>query len=301
MLTMQDPPAPSTFTASFNTTSGVFKIRAMRAWSPRGVDRLYRLLRERAYDDSRIYRVVPGWVAQFGFGGPAQRDYSVIADDPIGPASNLRGILSFSAEYSGDMQHATNRTAELYINYQDHTQLDALGFTPIAAVVEGGMDAVDAFYAGYGEMRDACDLHGFKPCDGPRGANITAQGDAYLDAAFPLLTRIQSAKLDEAPSPTPPPSPPPGRVELHIHLDGSIPPETLLRVSRARRLVLPGVARVPETVEDVWTALRSMGEVWKWFDLVRMLRAAVQPGLCACTAETPLFAALRAAPFCLGR
>ena len=57
-------------------------------------------------------------------------------------------------------------------------------------------------------------------------------------------------------------------VELHVHLDGAIPPSTLLRVSRRRGLALPGINRVPETIEDVWTSLQSMQPVWHRFDLV---------------------------------
>lgn len=54
-----------------------------------------------------------------------------------------------------------------------------------------------------------------------------------------------------------------------MHLDGSVPPTSLLRVSQRRQLVLPGLGgRVPATVADIWTALESMGEHWQWFDLV---------------------------------
>ena len=55
------------------------------------------------------------------------------------------------------------------------------------------------------------------------------------------------------------------RTELHIHLDGSIPPAELLQISIDRELVLPGIDRVPATVDDIWAALRSQGEIWKWF------------------------------------
>ena len=291
--TAADPRAPTQFLAQFNTSAGVFRVRSVRAWSPLGVDRFHRLLTERYYDDTRVYRVVDGWVAQFGYSGDpqAQAAQSIIADDPpTSAAHNRRGVLSFSAAYTADMGHATNRTTELYINLADHLQLDALGFTPIAMVVEGGMaSTVDRFYSGYGEMSDACDLHGFEPCAGPLETRVLQEGNAYLDRDFPRLTRIFSAFVvpddhggsgdagldvgaddDEAPgvvacagmrcNP---------RVELHVHLDGSIPPATLLRISQQRQLALPGLdGRVPESVEDIWTALRSMGEVWKWFDLV---------------------------------
>ena len=60
----------------------------------------------------------------------------------------------------------------------------------------------------------------------------------------------------------------PGRVELHCHLDGSVSVGTLLRIAQRRALTLPGLSGVPTSEEDIWTALRSMGEHWRWFDLV---------------------------------
>jgi cyclophilin family peptidyl-prolyl cis-trans isomerase len=195
--------APTCFMARFITSVGAFTIEAHRDWSPYGVDRLYSLLRASYYDDTRIYRVVPGWVAQFGYSGVPllQSVQTIIPDDPVVPnatgypTSNRRGVLAFSAAYDSAMTHATNRTTELYINLANHPQLDALGFTPIAIVTSGLEQTVDAFYAGYGEMSDACGLHGFRPCLGPAEADILGQGDAYLDDHFPNLTRILSAAV----------------------------------------------------------------------------------------------------------
>ena len=58
-----------------------------------------------------------------------------------------------------------------------------------------GMAVVDAFFSGYGELSDACDLHGFTPCQGPNETAILHNGNAYLDAAFPGLTRIFTARV----------------------------------------------------------------------------------------------------------
>ena len=58
------------------------------------------------------------------------------------------------------------------------------------------------------------------------------------------------------------------RVELHIHLDGSIEPAALLPIAQRRKLVLPGIDAVPTSVEDIWTALLSMHPGWRIFDLV---------------------------------
>jgi len=261
---LADPPAPPAFTATFFTSAGDFSIRSVRSWSPAGVDRLYRLLREGHYNDTRVYRVVPSWVAQFGYSGdPAlQSSYTAIADDPRpSEAHNKRGFISYSSAVTrGVKNSATERTTELFINLWDHWQLDWLGFTPIAVVVGDGMAVVNAFFNGYGEMADACNLHGFLPCDGPVESRVLAEGNAYLDQNFPKLTQIYGAAIDDDDDD-------PGRHELHIHLDGSIPPETLLRVAQRRGLSLP-VVGVPRTVDDVWTALRSISPVWKIFDLV---------------------------------
>lgn len=190
--------APSCFTAEFATSVGSFVIEAHRDWAPFGVDRLYSLLRASYYDDSRVYRVVPGWVAQFGYSGDplAQRAQTIIPNDPVrNGTTNGVGVIAFSAAYEASMHHATNRTTELYINLSDHAQLDALGFSPIAHVVPPGMNVVGKFHAGYGEMRDACNLHGFTPCEGPSEARILSEGNQYLDATFPRLTLIHSAAV----------------------------------------------------------------------------------------------------------
>ena len=212
--------APGCFVARFATSAGNFTIEAHRGWAPVGVDRLYSLLRASFYDDTRVYRMVEGWVAQFGYSGSPRRQHaqSIIPDDQSTSLSNLRGMLAYSAAYEASMQHATNRTTELYVNLADHPQLDALGFTPIARVTSGMESVVDAFYSGYGEMMDACSLHGFLPCNGPVEARVLQEGNDYLDADFPLLTRIISAVVvlessgsdaDARATPRPPPSPSP--------------------------------------------------------------------------------------------
>jgi cyclophilin family peptidyl-prolyl cis-trans isomerase len=205
--------SPPTFSARFATDAGDFVVECHRAWAPIGVDQFYGLLMARHYDDTRVYRMIPGWVAQFGYSGDAmlQRELmrSPIADDPVLPHThNTAGIISYSAAYDEALTHATNRTSELFVNLADHLELDALGFAPICEVAAGGMQVVRRFYSGYGELADACDLHGFTPCDGPSEAEILSGGNALLDARFPLLTRIHSATLVAPPSAPPPPPPP---------------------------------------------------------------------------------------------
>ena len=203
--------APACFVAEFRTSLGSFYMEATREWSPLGVDRFYSLVHAGFYDNTRVYRVVPGWVAQFGYSGDPQMQsvQTIIRDDPVLPStSNRRGVLSFSAAYDEAGKHATNRTTELFINLADHAQLDGLGFSPIGKITDG-MDVVDSFFDGYGEMTDACQLHGFTPCDGPTEAGILRDGNTYLDAQFPQLTHILTAQVLPSTQCTPHPHPAP--------------------------------------------------------------------------------------------
>ena len=46
-----------------------FTVRVPRVWSPHGADRLFNLVRAGWFTDTRFYRVVSGFVAQFGMQG----------------------------------------------------------------------------------------------------------------------------------------------------------------------------------------------------------------------------------------
>src|SRR5712671_955288 len=61
--------APDSFRARFATTKGDFVIAVHRAWAPRGADRFYNLVRSGFYDGVRFFRVLPGFMAQFGIHG----------------------------------------------------------------------------------------------------------------------------------------------------------------------------------------------------------------------------------------
>jgi peptidyl-prolyl cis-trans isomerase A (cyclophilin A) len=172
---------PDVFRVKFETSQGDVVVEANRAWAPRGVDRFYELVRMRYFDEGRFFRVVPGFVAQFG----VHRDYDVhdkwrkyfILDDPP-KEKDVRGTLTFAQ--SGPNTRAT----EIFINLGDNTKLDAEGFVPFAKVVEG-MDVVDKVYAGYGELR-------------PEGKEIDPgrleEGtNAYLIPHFPKMDFIKHA------------------------------------------------------------------------------------------------------------
>jgi cyclophilin family peptidyl-prolyl cis-trans isomerase len=168
--------APATFRARFETSAGNFTVEVTRAWAPLGADRLYNLVRNGFFDGGRFFRVLPGFVVQFGLPADpavaAKWRTATIPDDPV-VQHNTRGTLTFATG------GPATRTTQLFINYADNMQLDAMGFSPMGRVVEG-MDAVDRIYAGYGERPDQ--------------AMIQMRGNAYL-AQFPRLDSIAHATI----------------------------------------------------------------------------------------------------------
>jgi peptidyl-prolyl cis-trans isomerase A (cyclophilin A) len=176
--------APDSFRVRFTTSKGDFVVAVHRAWAPIGADRFYNLAKAGFYDGDRVYRVLEGFMVQFGLNGDplvnAQWKNKVLVDDPV-KEPNKRGRMTFA------MGGPTSRTTEVFINYRDNPSLDGRGFAPFGEVVEG-MDVVDSFYAGYGD--------GPPRGDGPYQAQVQARGNAYLDAQFPLLDRIEKAVIE---------------------------------------------------------------------------------------------------------
>lgn len=178
--------APPRFRVRLETNQGDVVIDVHRDWAPLGVDRFYNLVRGGFYDDTRVYRVVDGFVAQFGLNGDPYVNVAwkseFLVDDPV-LQSNTRGRVTFA---KGGLH---TRTTELFFNLKDNSSLDAQGFPPLGEVVEG-MDVVDGFYAEYGD--------GPPRGEGPYQAMAQARGNAYLDADFPLLARIIDASVEPA-------------------------------------------------------------------------------------------------------
>ncbi len=176
--------APDSFLAIFQTTKGEFTIRVERAWAPNGADRFYNLVSNGYFDGVRFFRVIEGFVAQFGMHGEPQvqvRWSTATIPDDLVAASNTRGSVTF-AKGGPD-----SRTTQLFVNLVDNVNLDAEGFAPIGIVVEG-MEVVDRIYSGYGEIAD-------RGGNGPIAQNIAASGNAYLDREFPELDHIVSATV----------------------------------------------------------------------------------------------------------
>jgi len=175
--------APESFKAKFTTTKGAFTIEVTRSLSPNGADRFYNLVKSGYFQDVAFFRVIPGFMGQFGIHGDPKVSTAWrgarIQDDPV-KGSNKRGFVSFA------MAGPNTRTTQFFINLVDNTNLDSMGFSPFGKVVEG-QDVVDKINGEYGE--------GAPRGRGPNQGLIQEKGNEYLKASFPNLDYIKSAAL----------------------------------------------------------------------------------------------------------
>lgn len=175
--------APATYKAKFDTSKGSFVIQVTRAWAPQGADRFYNLVKNGFFDDGRFFRVISGFMVQFGLNGDpalnAKWRVARIQDDRVSQ-SNTRGMVTFAT--SGP----NARTTQVFINFDDNSRLDGMGFAPFGKVISG-MDVVDKLYAGYGE--------GAPNGQGPNQNRIQTEGNAYLTQSFPRLDHVTKASI----------------------------------------------------------------------------------------------------------
>lgn len=176
--------SPAVYKAKFDTSKGTFVIEVHRGWAPRGADRFYNLVKNGFYDNVRFFRVLSGFMAQFGINGDpalmAKWRVARIPDDPV-KKSNTRGTVSFATAGPG------TRTTQVFINYGDNSSLDRMGFAPFGKVASG-MKIVDALYAGYGE--------GAPQGGGPDQSRIQTEGNAYLARDFKKLDYVKKATIE---------------------------------------------------------------------------------------------------------
>jgi len=176
--------APETFKVKFNTTKGDFTLEINRAWSPLGADRFYNLVKAGFFNDVAFFRVIEGFMVQFGIHGDptvaAAWRGARIKDDPV-VESNKKGYISYA------MAGPDTRTTQFFINYGNNTRLDDMGFSPFGKVTDG-MDVVESIYSGYGE--------GAPSGAGPDQGRVQLQGNKYLKADFPKMDYIKSAAIE---------------------------------------------------------------------------------------------------------
>jgi peptidyl-prolyl cis-trans isomerase A (cyclophilin A) len=176
--------APDQFKVKFETSKGDFVLEVTRKWSPNGVDRFYNLVKNDFFTDVRFFRVIKGFMAQFGIHGDPEiaavwRDQS-IPDDPV-QVGNKRGYITFAKT-----GQPNSRGTQFFINFKDNLGLDRQGFAPFGKVVEG-MQVVDSVYSGYGE--------GAPRGLGPSQELLQTQGNAYLAKDFSEMDYIKKATI----------------------------------------------------------------------------------------------------------
>ena len=176
--------APNTYKAKFVTSKGTFVIQVHRDWAPHGADRFYNLVKAGFYNDARFFRVIDGFMVQFGISGnpdvSAAWTNATIPDDPV-RESNARGTVTFATA------GPNTRTTQVFINFNNNAGLNGQGFAPFGKVISG-MDVVDSLYKGYGE--------GAPRGNGPNQGLIKMQGNAYLVTQFPKLDFIKKATIE---------------------------------------------------------------------------------------------------------
>lgn len=177
--------APDVFKAKFDTSKGAFVVEVRREWAPNGADRFYNLVRNGFYDNVRFFRVVSGFMVQFGINGDPKLSAvwrtANIKDDPV-KQSNKRGFITFAT--SGP----DSRTTQVFINFADNSALDRQGFAAFGQIVSG-MNVIDAINAEYGE--------GAPRGRGPDQGRIQSEGNAYLTKDFGRLDFVKKATIEK--------------------------------------------------------------------------------------------------------
>jgi len=177
--------APASYKARFDTSKGAFVIEVRREWAPNGADRFFNLVKNGFYDNARFFRVVSGFMVQFGINGDPTISTpwreAKIKDDQV-KQSNKRGFITFAT--SG----ADSRTTQVFINFVDNSRLDGMGFSPFGQVISG-MDVVDKLFADYGE--------GAPRGRGPDQSRIQTEGNDYLTKSFPNLDYVKKTTIEK--------------------------------------------------------------------------------------------------------
>lgn len=175
--------APAVYKVNVDTSKGPFVLEVHRDWAPLGADRFYNLVKNGFYDNARFFRVISGFMVQFGINGDpkvsAVWHNANIKDDPV-RQTNQRGTISFATA------GPNTRTTQVFINFGNNRALDRMGFAPFGKVVSG-MDVVDKLYSGYGE--------GAPRGNGPDQQRVQNQGNAYLTHDFGALDYIKKATI----------------------------------------------------------------------------------------------------------
>ena len=181
----QNAEKSNVYKAKFETSQGDFVIEVHPDWAPKGAAQFNELIEDGVFNDARFFRVIEGFMVQFGIAGDpklaAKWRAKQIKDDPT-TQSNTRGMVTFATA------GPNTRTSQVFINFGNNSFLDNQGFAPFGKVVEG-MEVVDALYSEYGE--------GAPNGRGPSQGRIQSEGNEYLKKDFPKLDYIKKATIVE--------------------------------------------------------------------------------------------------------
>jgi peptidyl-prolyl cis-trans isomerase A (cyclophilin A) len=177
--------APQLFDVKFETTKGTFTVSVHRTWAPHGADRFYNLVKAHFFDGAKFFRVVPGFVVQFGISpypevSKAWQSATIPGDQVA--AHNSRGAFDFASA------GPNTRTTQVFVDLGDNAFLDGNGFAPIGSVTQG-MDVLDKLYSGYKEQPT------------PHQGEMQSQGNAWLEQHYPKLDSIKSATITSESNP----------------------------------------------------------------------------------------------------
>lgn len=198
-------------------SKGSFVMQVHPDWAPLASARMTEMLEANFFKGIRFFRVIDGFMAQFGIHGNPTRASEWrekrMTDDPV-KESNKRGYISFAT--SGKDSRTTrknvtscifcmlvtvsvvgllllvpsklccfvfsvclNNDVEMFINFGNNANLDGMGFAPFAQVIDG-MDVVDRIY---------------KIGEKPQQGRIQSEGNKYLKQSFPQLTYFESFEI----------------------------------------------------------------------------------------------------------
>lgn len=199
---LDDPTAPFTVILSVQTdakkdeTSEIV-IEVRPDWAPLASSRFKELVELGFYNDARFFRVLPGYVAQFGIAADpklnkewmfCEKNCRALPDEPR-KERNKRGTLSFAS--AGKNTRQTQVFINLGNNDGPPNFLDGQNFVPFARVVKGMDETVKQLNSEYGIIESVSGgLAG-----GINQGKAAYYGSEYLEKVFPKLSIIRDAKV----------------------------------------------------------------------------------------------------------
>lgn len=141
-------------TAAYNPAEGTIEIIVHKNLAPNAANAFLSLVASKHFDGNFIFRVVPGFIVQWGIESPqsdnsrsVQKKFAKVDPPPSNydsRRSNVRGTLNFAGGNSA--------TGQVYVNKGMNKYLDnEKGSLPFASLGEESMKVIDAVYDGYTE------------------------------------------------------------------------------------------------------------------------------------------------------